>query len=231
MTVSNNSTGFTLYKKVYGKCTHHRCIYTVLTCRVSTTLHMSEDRCTCLNTCSCFNTSCHSLRMTNTLCIYDDMVFLSCFTACNNVIDQLLLIIVIFLRDQDVLRSIGDTAPHSKISCITSHNFDNTASFVRCGSITNFIDCLHCCIYCCIKSDCILCAGNVQVNCSRNTDCIDSKICQLLCTCKRTVSTDNYQSVDSMFLADFCTTLLSFRCTEFCTSCCIKNCTTAFDRI
>ena len=190
---------------------------------------MSEDRSTCLNTCSCFNTSCHSLRMTNTLCIYDDMVFLSCFTACDDVVDQLLLIIIIFLRNQDILCSVSDTTPHSKVSCITSHNLDNTTSFVRCGSITNFINCLHCCIYSCIKSDCILCAGNIQIDRTWNTDCVNSKISQLLCAGKGTVSTDYYQSVDSMFLTDFCTTLLSFRCTEFCTSCCIKNCTASFN--
>ena len=159
------------------------------------------------------------------------MVFLSCLTACDDIVDQLLLIIIIFLRDQDILCTIGNTTPHSKVSCVTSHNFNNTASFMRCGSITNLINSLHCCVYSCIKSDRILGTCNIQVDCSRNTDRIDSKVCELLCTCKRTVTTDNYQSVDSMFFADFSTTLLTFRCTEFCTSCCIKDCSATFDCI
>ena len=34
-----------------------------------------------------------------------------------------------------------------------------------------------------------------------------------------------------MFSTDLSTTLLSFRCTEFCTSCCIQDCTASFDCI
>ena len=102
---------------------------------------------------------------------------------------------------------------------------------MRSRSITNLVDCFHSCIYCCIKSNCILCAGNIQVDSTRNTNCINTKISQFLRTCKRTVSTDYYQSVDSMFSADFSASLLTFHCTELRTSCCVKNCTASFDRI
>ena len=169
--------------------------------------------------------------MSDTLSINDDVMFLSCFTACDDVVDQFLLVVVVFLRDQNVLCTVCDTAPHSKVSCITSHNLDDTASLMRSRSITNFVDCFHSCVNCCIESDCILCTSDIQVNCTRNTDSVDTKISQLLCTCKRTVSTDNYQSIDSMFLTDLSTSLLSFRCTELCTSCCVKNCTASFDCI
>ena len=157
------------------------------------------------------------------------MVFFTFFTALDDVVDQLLLIIVIFLRDQNVLCTVGDTAPQSKVSCATSHNFDDTASLMRSRSITYFIDCFHCCIYSSIKSDGIFCTSDIQVDCSRKTDCIDTKVCKFLSTCERTVTTDYNQSVDSMFSADFCTTFLSFLCTEFCTTCCIKNCTTTLN--
>ena len=47
--------------------------------------------------------------MADTLCIYDNVVFLSCLTACDDIVDQLLLIVIIFLRNQDILCTIGNT--------------------------------------------------------------------------------------------------------------------------
>ena len=59
--------------------------------------------------------------MADTLCIDDDVVFLTHLTALNNVIDQLLLIIVILLRDQNILGSVGNTTPQCKPAGSTSH--------------------------------------------------------------------------------------------------------------
>ena len=169
--------------------------------------------------------------MTDTFCIDDDVMLFAFLTTLDNVIDQLLLIIVIFLRNQNVLSTVGNTAPQSNISCTTSHNLDDTASLMRSGSITYFINCFHCCVYSCIKSDGIFCTCNVKVDCSRKTDCIDSEIRKLLSTCEGSVTTDDNKSVNSMFSADLCSTFLAFFCTEFCTTCCIKDCTSTLDCI
>ena len=61
MTVSNHTAAFSGNKKIYCKSTHHGRIYTVLTCRASTTLHVTKDRCTCLDTCCSLDTLRHSL--------------------------------------------------------------------------------------------------------------------------------------------------------------------------
>ena len=50
--------------------------------------------------------------------------------AHDDVIDDLLLIIIIALRNQNILCSIGNTAPECNITSITSHNLDNTAALM-----------------------------------------------------------------------------------------------------
>ena len=169
--------------------------------------------------------------MADTLCIDDDVVFLTHLTALNNVIDQLLLIIVIFLRDQDILCTIGNTAPQCKPACSTSHNLDDTASLMRSRGITYLVNCFHSSINSGIKTDGILGTSNVKVDGSWNTNCINSKVRKLLCSGKGTVSTDYNKSVNTVLAADLCTTLLSFRCAELSTSCSVKNCTTTLDGV
>ena len=59
--MSNDTVALSFAEKVNCHCTHCGCIDTVLTCRASTTLHMSENRCACLNTCRFLDTLCHAL--------------------------------------------------------------------------------------------------------------------------------------------------------------------------
>ena len=54
--------------------------------RIMHTLHMTQNRCTGFNTGSCLNTFCHACRMSDTLGIYDDMMFLAMFTFFDDVI-------------------------------------------------------------------------------------------------------------------------------------------------
>ena len=192
---------------------------------------MSEDCCSCLNSCSSLDSLCHIDRISNTLCIDDNVVLLTTFLVRKNIFDQCFLIIVLFLWHENLLCSIGDTTPQCKISCITSHNLDHTASFMRCRCITNLIDCFHCCINSCIKSDRVVCTCDIKVDCSWNTNCIYTKVCQFLSSCERTVSTDYYQSVDSVLLTDRSCLLLTFFCTHCLTTSCLENCTTTLNDI
>ena len=184
---------------------------------------MSQNGCSCLNTGCSLNTLCHGLRMSNTFCIDNNMMFFTFFTVINNIVDDSLLIIIVFFRKQDILCTIGNTAPQGQVSGISSHNFDNTYTLMRSGSITNLVNSFHCCIYSCIKSDCIFCTGNIQVNGSRHTYGINSQICQFLSTCKGTVTADNNKSVNPVLSANLCCSFLTFFCTHFCTAGCIEN--------
>ena len=77
------------------------------------------------------------------------------------------------------------------------------------GSISYFINGFHCSVYRGIKTDGIFCAGDIQVDGSRYTYGVNSKSCQFLRSCKRSVSADNYQSVDAVFSADISSVRIS----------------------
>ena len=83
---------------------------------------------------------------------------------------------------------------------------------MRCRSITNLINRFHGCINSGVKTNGIISTCNIQINGSRKTNGIDSQCSKLLCTLERTISTDNYNCINSMLLTDLRTFLLSFRC-------------------
>ena len=141
-------------------------------------------------------------------------MLLSTFSVIDNVIDDLLLIIIILFRDQNIFCTVGNTAPQCNVSCITSHNLNDAAALMGCGCIAHAVDCIHGRIHCGVKADGVFCTCNIKVNGSRYTNCIYAKSCQLLCACKGTVSTDDYQTINSMFLADLRTFSLTIFCTK-----------------
>ena len=102
---------------------------------------------------------------------------------------------------------------------------------MRCRSISYLINCFHCGIDCSIKADGIICTSNILINSSRQTNCIDSQICQLTCSIKGTVTANYNDTINSVLSADLCTKLLTLLCTELCTSCCVKDSTTSLDNI
>ena len=93
----------------------------------------------------------------------------------NDPVDQVLLIAVVALRKENILRAVGNTTPESDISGISSHNLDDTAALVGGGSITDFIDGFHRCVYSGIETDRIIGTGDIKVNGSRKTDRVDSE--------------------------------------------------------
>ena len=89
--------------------------------------------------------------------------------------------------------------------------------------ITYLIDRLHSGVYCGIKSDGVIGAGNVQVDGSRNTDGVNAKGCQLSGAAEGTVTTNDYDTVNAMLAADLRALLLAFRSYKLHTSCCIQD--------
>src|SRR5699024_7593248 len=127
--------------------------------------------------------------------------------------------------------AVGDTAPQSDISCVSSHNLDDTYTFVRSRSIADFINSFHSCIYGGIKTDGILCTCNIQVNGTRYAYSVYPQICQFLSTGERTVTADYHKAVDTMFFTDFSGSSLAFFCTHFCTAGSIQDSSALLDSI
>ena len=192
---------------------------------------MSKDSCSCLHACSFFDCLCKIHRITNTFCIDDNVVLLTSFFRLFYIIDNILNIISFFLRKENTFSSICNTAPQSQVSCITSHNFNNRTSAVWSRSITDFINCLHSCIYRCVKSDRILCTINIKIDGSRNSNRIHSKICKFLRSTERSVSSNYYQTVNSILFTDSCCFLLTFFCNHLFTTGRLKNCTSTLNNV
>ena len=169
--------------------------------------------------------------MTDTLSVDDDVVLFAAFPVVDDIVDELLLVVIVLFRKKNILRAVGDTAPESDITGVTSHYLDNAAALMGGGSITNLIDGFHCRVDCGIETDGVLGAGDIQVDSSRNTDGVDAESSQFLCSCEGTVATDNYQSLNSVFTADLCSLCLAFRCTHLRTAGGVKHRTSAGNRI
>ena len=131
---------------------------------------------------------------------------------CTDFLDNLLLIIVIAFRNCNIFRTITDTTPQCDMAGSTSHYFNDTASLVGCGCITYFVDCFHRRVAGGVKTDRIFCTRDVKIDCSRNTDRVDSVGRKFLRSAERTVSSNNYDTINAMFTADICCLFLAFRC-------------------
>ena len=63
--------------------------------------------------------------MADALRVHDNVMLFSLLLALDDVVYQRLLIIVVTLREQYILRSVGDAAPQGDIAGPTSHNLDD----------------------------------------------------------------------------------------------------------
>ena len=167
--------------------------------------------------------------MSDTLGIDDDVMLLALFLALDDMVDKCLLVIIISLRKQYILGTVGNTAPECYVTGTTSHNLDDRTSLMGSRSITYLVNGFHCCIYGCIKSDRVLCTCDIQIDRARQTNRIDPQCCQLLRSFEGTVTTDNDQSIYSMLLADVCCFFLYFWFNELQASGCLQDRTASLD--
>ena len=68
--------------------------------------------------------------MSDSLRIDDNVVGLAALSVVDNIIDDILLVLVIFFRKKNILCAVGNAAPKCDIACISSHNLDDTAALM-----------------------------------------------------------------------------------------------------
>ncbi len=112
--------------------------------------------------------------MADALRVDDDVVLLAVLSVIDDIIDDFLFVVVILFRKQNIFGAVGDAAPQSDISRVSAHNFDDAAALMRRRSIPHLINRLHCRIDGGVKADCIICAGNVQIDGSGDADRVDT---------------------------------------------------------
>ena len=112
--------------------------------------------------------------MSHALGIDNNMMLLAALSALDDVINQHLLIPVILLRQENLLRAVGNAAPEGDIAGMTAHNLDDAAALMAGGCITDLVDGFHGCINRRIEADGIVGAGDIQIDGSRNADGVDA---------------------------------------------------------
>ena len=161
--------------------------------------------------------------MWSALRIDDDVMLFAALSVFDNAVDQVLLVAVVTLRKQDVLGSVGDTAPEGDIPGTASHYFYYTTTLVGCRGVSHFIDRLHSRIDCGIKADRIVRTCDIKIDGTRKADGIDPQRRQLSRTAEGAVSADHNDTVNAMLLTDLCAKPLAFFCRKFFTAGGIKD--------
>ena len=138
---------------------------------------------------------------------------------------------MIFLSSKNIFCTTRNTGPKSNVTCCTSHNLNDTTALMGFRCISKFVNSFHSCIYSCIKSYSILCTGYIKVNGSRYSYRVYSLFRKSARSVERTVTTDNYYTVNTMLTADFCCLLLIFFLFKFKTSSSIKDCSSCLNDV
>src|SRR5699024_3415107 len=119
--ISYHTVCFALAEKIYCHRSHYGRVYTILTCRASAALHVSENSSPGLHAGCCLDSLRHVNGITDSLSINDNIILLSALLALHDILDDCVFIEIMLLRHQDTLSAVRDTAPESKVSCVTSH--------------------------------------------------------------------------------------------------------------
>ena len=156
--------------------------------------------------------------MSDSLGVDDQMVSLSLLTALNDMIDDLLLVVVIFLGDKHILRTVGDSAPERNIPGVAPHNLNDTASLMGGRGILHLVNGPHGRVDCRVKTDGILCTRDIQVDGSRDSHGVDPQPGKRLRPPVGAVSADHHNTVNAVLSADVSAPLLVLRLLELQTS-------------
>src|SRR5690606_15148516 len=98
-------------------------------------------------------------------------------------------------------RSTAYRALYPDIATVSSHHLNKKYPVVGCGSVPDFVNRLQRSIQCCVKSNGIVCAKNIIINCSRTAHYGNAKLfTENLSARKGAVTTNSYQAFDPVFL-------------------------------
>ena len=140
--------------------------------------------------------------MADSFGINNDVVLLAPLPVLYNPVNQHLFVAVIPFRQKNVLRAVGNTAPKRNIARMASHNLNDTAPFMGCGCISYLIYGLHRRIDSRVKTDGIIGTGNIKIDGSGESDRVYTESRKLARTAVRTVSSDDHQTVNTVFLTN-----------------------------
>lgn len=115
MLIAYYPVSLALAEQIRSHSSHHGRVYPILTGGASASLHVSQNRRSGLNTGSSLDPTRHTGGMSYALRVYDDMVLLTPLPVRNDIVDNLLLIVIVILRKQNILRAVGNSAPQGNV--------------------------------------------------------------------------------------------------------------------
>ena len=147
------------------------------------------------------------------------------------IFNNLALVAVVAFHSQYILRAVRNTAPQRNISRVPAHNLNDTASLMGGRCIPHLVDRLHRGINRRIKSNRVLRAGDIKIDCARHADCVDPPGCKLPCTLERTITADHNKTINAVFAADIRPLILAVRRHKFRAARRVENRAAALDNI
>lgn len=141
--------------------------------------------------------------MADSLGVDDDVVLLSALAVLDDAVDEHLLVAVVALRQENVLRAVGDAAPQGNVARVASHDLDDAAALMGGGGVAHLVDGVHGGVHRRVKANRIVRTGNIQIDGSGNADGVDPQRGELARSSEGTVAADDHDAVDAVLLQTF----------------------------
>ena len=201
--VADHALRLAFAEHIHSHAAHNGSIHAVLRGGAAAPLHVAEDRGAGVDARRCLDPARHGRGVADALGVHDNVVRFASPAVLDDVVDDLLLVVIVLLRKQDILRAVGDAAPQSDIARVPAHDLDDAASLMGGRGIADLVDGLHSGIDGRIKADRVLGAGNIQIDSPGHADHVDAVVRQRLGAAEGTVAADDHQAFDSVLQTVF----------------------------
>ena len=189
---------------------HCRRIHAVTQGGRTTTLDMTQNRCTGINAGTGLDLVCDLLRMADALGHDDDEMTLAGLLGLCDLIQNIALHVELFLRQQNSHSTRSDGHVQCNITGIAAHDLDHTAAVMALGGVAQLIDHFQRGIHRGIVADGIIRAGNIVIDGAGQADHRDAAVGQLTSAAVRTITANDHQCIDPQLAAFLGTLVLTF---------------------
>ena len=217
MVYTNHHVALTHLYGLNSSCTQHACQYTVASRRCSTALQVTQNRNTYVKSRELLLYTFSIVHRTafRTLRNDYDTRFLRLTDTALHEFSQLVLVSHL-LRYDSCLSTASESCIHCQIARIASHHFHEEDALVTVRSIADSVHTFHDSVHRCVVADGCVCTIQVVIYRTRQTDYRDVKLhTEIAGTGQRTVTSDDYKSINLLTFASLVSLLHTLRSHEF----------------
>ena len=89
-------------------------------------------------------------------------------------IDNILFKVIFLFRNNICHSAVCNSCTYRNVTCVSAHNFNNTATFVAACCISETVTHFNSCVKCCIVADSVVTAGDIVIDCAWDTNSFDT---------------------------------------------------------